>query len=222
MRIHGWIGAAIVSLGVALAGAEVHSQEKAEKDKKPEGGAPAISPEQQAEMEAYMKAATPGEHHKPMMAGVGDWEAAGKMWMDPASPPTETKAKSKRTAILGGRFIVDEYDGGLIMGMPFFGHGIFGYDNVKKKHVGVWMDSMGTMMMSMEGTCEGADCKSVTFNATWQDPMGRTWGFKSTTTRDGPDKETFVAWNIHPEGMPLPPGASREQKSMEIVYTRKK
>jgi hypothetical protein len=65
-------------------------------------------------------------------------------------------------------------------------------------------------------------CKKVTFHATWTDPMNRTWGFKSVTTHEGPDKEVFEAWNILPAEMPVPEGASREHKAMEITYTRKK
>jgi len=29
------------------------------------------------------------------------------------------------------------------------------YDNQKQKYVGVWIDTMGTMMLQFEGTCDG-------------------------------------------------------------------
>ena len=34
-------------------------------------------------MEAWMKAATPGEHHKHLSKSVGSWTYEGKMWMQP-------------------------------------------------------------------------------------------------------------------------------------------
>lgn len=224
MRFTRWIRAALVCAGVALAGGQVYSQDKGGKAEggKPEGAGHGMTPEQQAEMEAWKKVATPGEHHKGLMNQVGEWEAAGKLWMDPAGPPTEMKARSKVTAILDGRYVVDEYDGGQMMGMPFRGHGTFGYDNITKKHTGVWLDTMGTAMMIMEGTCEGEGCKKTTYTATWLDPAGRKWGWKSVTTWESKDKYLFEAWNILPEGMPVPPGMTREHKAMEMMYTRKK
>jgi hypothetical protein len=40
--------------------------------------------------------------------------------------------------------------------MKFQGRGQWGYDPVKKKYVGVWVDSMSTTPMMMEGTYDKA------------------------------------------------------------------
>lgn len=61
--------------------------------------------------------------------------------------------------ILGGRFLQQEVNGEM-MGMPMNGIGITGYDNLKKKYVGFWIDNMGTGMYTMEGEMdkEGKAC----------------------------------------------------------------
>ena len=41
-----------------------------------------------------------------------------------------------------------------MMGMPFTGHGMRGYDNVSGKYWSTWNDSMSTGMMVSEGTCD--------------------------------------------------------------------
>jgi hypothetical protein len=45
--------------------------------------APAMSKEQQAMMDAMMKAMVPGENHKLLASLSGNWTFAQKMWMDP-------------------------------------------------------------------------------------------------------------------------------------------
>ena len=56
------------------------------------------------------------------------------------------------------------------MEQPFHGQGLTGYDNLKKKYVGTWIDNMGTGIMRSEGTCDGA-CKTITFEGEMMDPM---------------------------------------------------
>src|SRR4051812_31120107 len=45
-----------------------------------------MPPEQQKEMEAMMKAGTPGMEHAQLMKLAGTWEAENTMWMDPKMP----------------------------------------------------------------------------------------------------------------------------------------
>ncbi len=43
---------------------------------------------------------------------------------------------------------------GEFMGKPFHGIGITGYDNLKKKYVGSWIDDMGTGLFISEGDAD--------------------------------------------------------------------
>ena len=107
--------------------------------------------QQQAEMEAMMKAATPGDAHKKLGAMVGTFNTDVKMWMAPGTPPTGGTGVAENSWALDGRFLEQRFTG-TFMGMPFHGIGYTGYDNIKKHYIGSWMDNMTTSMMVSEGT----------------------------------------------------------------------
>jgi len=84
-------------------------------------GQPQMTPEQQAEMEAYMKAATPGAPHQALAATAGKYDLIIKGWQEGA-PPSEEKGTATRTMILGGRVMVEDVSSSM-MGMSYTGHG---------------------------------------------------------------------------------------------------
>lgn len=55
--------------------------------------------------------------------------------------------------LLDGRFLYQEFNGQMV-GRPFNGIGIDSYDNMRKRYVTAWMDSMGTGVFLMEGTAD--------------------------------------------------------------------
>lgn len=121
-------------------------------------GAPAMDPKKLAEMEAMMKAGTPGEFHNHLKPLAGKWSYTIKMWMDPASAPSESKGASNWEWIHGGRFLVQKVKGEPDEMSPtgFEGLEILGYNNVTKKYTSAWCDSMGTGLMTSEGTYDPA------------------------------------------------------------------
>ncbi|MGB5296938.1 MAG: DUF1579 family protein, partial [Thermoanaerobaculia bacterium] len=98
---------------------------------------PQMTPEQQAEMEAYMKAGALGPQHELMAEHVGTFDVAIKSWMDPAAPPMESKGVAIRTLHMGGRVMHEEFQGDM-MGTPFTGLSRSGYDNVSGKWWSTW------------------------------------------------------------------------------------
>lgn len=169
--------------------------------------------QQQAAMEAMMKAATPGDAHKKLGAMVGTFDTDVKMWMEPGAPPTAGAGVSENTWALDGRFVQQQFNG-TFMGMPFHGIGYTGYDNIKKKYIGSWMDNMSTSMMVSTGT-PSADGKSITFMSTMDDPMtGKSSPIKETVTVVDDDHHTLEMWGAGPDGKMF--------KMMEIAYSRKK
>jgi len=166
-----------------------------------------------AEMEAMMKAGTPGDAHKKLNAMAGTFSADVKMWMAPGAPPTAGSGVAENSWALDGRWLEQNFTG-TFMGMPFRGVGYTGYDNIKKKYVGSWMDSMSTSMMISTGTAS-ADGKSYTFKSTMDDPMtGKSTPVKETVTVVDDDHHTLEMWGAGPDGKMF--------KMMEIAYTRKK
>lgn len=68
----GRIGASMLITGAVLWGGTVMAQQEQE--------APKLTPEQEAEMEAYQKAGTPGAPHEAMAATAGNYSVKTKSW----------------------------------------------------------------------------------------------------------------------------------------------
>lgn len=197
------IGVVLSSLMVLLIAAPVFAGEESN----------AAAPDEQAMMEAWMKAATPGDMHKKLDVFVGSWTSITKSWMAPGAPPMESPGVSENEWILGGRFVAQKFEG-TFMGQPFSGIGYTGYDNIKKTYIGTWMDNMGTVIMSSTGSMD-KDGKSMTFKSKIDDPMsGKETDIKETISIVDADHHTFEMWGPGPDGKMF--------RMMEITYTRKK
>lgn len=188
-------------------GMEVSSPDaRAEEKKAPAGPTP-------EEMAAWEKAMTPGEPHRRMAGREGTWDTAGKFWMAPDQPPTESKGVAHFKMVLGGRFEMQEYSGDM-MGTPFQGVGYAGYDNVKEKYFSTWMDTMNTGMMYLEGT---ADEKGViTFRGTMPDPATGN-DCRVRMVLSDKDKDSFLFEMFVDDGK-----GRGEAKCMDLTYTRRK
>lgn len=172
---------------------------------------PPMTPEQMAEMEAYMKAGTPGEPHRLLAADAGTYDMKLRSWSDPAAPPMESTGTAVRTVDLDGRVVVERVTA-TTMGMPFTGQSMTGFDNVSGKYWSVWTDSMSTGLMVSEGTCDAQ--RSCTYYGSWNDPI-----------KKGPVKARMVARWTSPTTelfeMYAPGRDGKEMKMMEIHYTKR-
>ena len=172
-----------------------------------------MTPEQQKMMEAWQKAATPGEAHRALDAMVGTWDTTIRFWEAAGAPPQESTGTSENRWILGNRYVEQRFKGAA-MGMPFEGIGYTGYDNIRKQYFGTWMDSMSTALMTTTGkTTDGG--KTWTFKGTMDDPMsGKAFDVEERITVVNKDKHVFEMWHPGNDG--------KIYKAMEITYTRKK
>lgn len=199
MKLKVCLAAGVLVLSSFTAGA-------ADQSKKPE-----MSPEQKAQMDAMMKAATPGEAHKKLADFVGTWNAEVKMWMAPGAPPSVSHGVSKNTLVLGGRYVQEEFKGEF-MGAPFSGIGYTGYDNAAKEYVGTWMDTASTGIMTSTGSGEG---DSYNFTSIMTDPMSGKRVESTTKMKiESKNKHVMEMFDKAPDGSQV--------KVMEITYTRKK
>ncbi|MCH8005888.1 MAG: DUF1579 domain-containing protein [Planctomycetes bacterium] len=175
-------------------------------------GPPKMSAEDQAMMEAYKSYGTPGEPHARLVKKAGNWNIAVKMWHSPdMEVPEESTATSRIKAIMGGRYILEKVKGEA-MGMPFEGLGISGYDNLTKKFIGVWVDTMSTGIIHSEGTpAQYGDI--INFEGTHPDPLrGKYVKSRSVERTISDDKFIFTSYKTSDDG--------REFKGMELTYTR--
>lgn len=170
-----------------------------------------MTPEQKAEMEAYMKAGTPGAPHQALAATAGSYDVKVKSWNEPGGPAMEESGTAQRTMLLDGRVLAEDY-AGTMMGMPFTGHGLTGYDNVSGKYWSTWMDSMSTGVMVSEGGCDAQ--RTCTFTGTWNDPIKKGPVTARMISRwTSPTTQTFE--------MHAPGRDGKEMKMMELTYTKK-
>ena len=167
--------------------------------------------DQQAMMELWKKMAMPGEPHKLFATLAGSWTTTSKEWMEPGKPPTESTGTAEIKMLLDGRFLYQEYNSQM-MGQPFSGIGIDAYDNMTKKYVTAWLDSMGTGIFIMEGTAS-ADGKTITLKGSHPEPGGGKMTHRAVWKIVDNDTQTFDMYGAHHGG--------KETKMMEIVYTRK-
>lgn len=167
----------------------------------------------QAAMEAWAKAATPGDAHKKLAPMVGSFTATVRSWMVPGAPPMESTGTSENKWILDGRWVEQQFHGSF-MGMPFDGVGMTGYNNIRKEYTGTWVDNMSTSMMTSRGTAD-ANGKSWKFAVNSDNAMtGKSEMIDETIVVTDEDHHNFEMWGPGPDG--------KKFKMMEISYTRKK
>ena len=160
---------------------------------------------------AYIAYATPGDVHKMLAKSAGSWTAAVTMWMGPGAQAQTSTAESTNEMIMGGRYLRSVNKGNM-MGMPFEGEGITGYDNAKKVFVNSWVDNMGTGIMSMSGPWDEAT-KSITYTGSFVDPL---------SGKDTPFREVWKFVDDDHQVMEMYyPMNGKDFKSMEIKFTRK-
>ena len=177
----------------------------------PAGSMHEMTPEQEAEMEAYKKAGMPGPQHARMAATAGTYDLALRSWHEPGGPAMDTTGTATRAMILDGRVMTEDLSS-TMMGMPFTGHGMSGYDNVTGKHWSTWSDSMSTGLMVTEGTCD--EQEKCTFTGSWNDPITKKPVIARMTTRwTSPTVQVFEMHGPAKDG--------KEFKMMEITYTKR-
>lgn len=169
-----------------------------------------------AEMMKKMKeAGTPGAPHKMLADMAGDWSYTSKHWMAPDAKPEEGKGTSHLKMIMGGRWLQHETKT-MMMGMPYEGMGLTGYDNVKKTYETTWVDNMGTSLMKGEGSFDTAS-KTIKDSGTYSCPITE----KERSYRAEwklIDKNNMV-YSMYGTGMD-PKGP--EFKTMELTFKRVK
>ncbi|MFZ2446848.1 MAG: DUF1579 domain-containing protein [Syntrophobacteraceae bacterium] len=128
-----------------------------------------IKMDMQAIMEVYKKLAVPGEPHKLLAGRTGSWSTRNRYWTEPDKPPVESAGACERKMLLDGRYLQEEFTGEM-MGGPFAGIGITGYDNQSGKYVMAWIDSLSTGIYFFEGSA-GADGRSIMMESHMNDPV---------------------------------------------------
>lgn len=162
------------------------------------------------DMEACMKAAAPGDHHKKLDAFVGKWNAKCTFWMEPGAPPMTSDGVMINEWILGNRFLEQRYEADMKMGELFKGRGLFGYNNTTGQYEGAWIDTMTTTLGTDHGYLDG---NTFHMFGTSHSPSDHSiFQRRSTITIHSPTKHTMDMY-IRQNGKP-------EHLCMRLEYTK--
>jgi Protein of unknown function (DUF1579) len=149
---------------------------------------------------------SPGPENERLKEMVGAWDVVMDM------NGQESKGTATYKSICGGMWIESHFQGDF-GGLKFEGRGVDGYDQNKKKYVGVWTDSMSSAPLIMEGTYDPkTKLQVMTGDSTGLD--GKPQKFKNTTEMKDKDHMTFKMYMVQPDG--------KDELAFTIEYTRKK
>jgi len=169
------------------------------------GGGPATTEPQDA-------AATASPEHKLLEKYAGTWDAEVTV-PDPAGgAATKTPAKSVVRVTCGGLWLVSDFEGSM-MGGPFVGHEVFGFDPIAKRYVLTWVDSTSASPFSGEFTF---DAKTRTLDGTMKGktPTGGEMVWHQTDVWKSDDERAWTMLMKGPDG--------KESPVVQISYKRKK
>jgi len=153
--------------------------------------------------------------HAQLARLEGSWEGMTRVWFEPDKVEDESPMKGTMRLVLGGRFILHEYQGSF-GGKPLEGIAIYGYHLALGKYQCAWVDSYhnGTAIMLSESKRE-ADVFSMLGSYTYVSPeMEQEWGWRTEIDFVNDDEVRITAYNVFPDG--------HEEKATEVLYKRVK
>jgi len=145
----------------------------------------------------------PGPEHKLLEKLVGDWETTLKVG------GMEFKGTVKYKMELKGLWLVSSMKSDFA-GQKFYGKGLDTYDAKKKKFVSIWVDSMSTTPLMMEGNFDEAK-KKLTMVGEGPGMDGKPIKWRSVS--EMPDNDT-IHFGMY--------AGSAKEPTFTIVYKRKK
>ena len=166
---------------------------------------------QNDDMQKWMAYMTPGAEHQKLAKLNGNWTYTMKMWMDPAAEPTVTTGTAVCEMLLDGRYSQMKVTGS-VMGMPFNGVSLTGFDNGKKLYLTTWVDNMGTGIMYGEGKWDEST-KTINISGKMYDPMaGKDIDYKETLKFIDDNTMEMQMFSVID---------GKDVKNMEVKYVRK-
>jgi hypothetical protein len=166
------------------------------------------------DMQKCMIAGTPGEQHKHLTEGVGEWDCKTTMWMAPDTEPMQSTGKTVVTSVMDGRYVKCEITGEMPGMGPYLATGFYGYDNVAKTFVSSFIDNHSTGIMNGVGELS-ADGKTLTWNFSYHCPLtGKPATIREVETILDGNHKTLEMFGADPK-------SGKEFKMMSIEMTRK-
>lgn len=151
--------------------------------------------------------------HAVLTRAVGDWEGTARTWFEPGKLGDTSPVRGSVRSVLGGRFVVHEYEGTLC-GDALRGLAIIGHALPEGRWECAWVDSFhnGTRIMLSLGEA-GAAAEPPSVLGSYPAPEGPPWGWRTELDVSGaPGRLVVRHFNITPDG--------DEALAVELDYRR--
>jgi hypothetical protein len=148
----------------------------------------------------------PGPEHEHLKKLEGTWDATIKFMGG------ESKGTMTYKMDLGGFWLLSNFQADF-GGQKFQGRGADGYDPIKKKFVGAWIDSMSPSLMVSEGTLDKSG-KVLTMTGEGPGMDGKMTKMKMVSEMKDDDNVIFT--------MSSPGKDGKDQVMMTITYKRRR
>ena len=138
----------------------------------------------------------------------GNWKGISRVWFEPGKLADESEIRGMIKPVLGGRFLLHEYET-MLENSHVEGISIFGYDINQNRFQCAWIDSFhnGTSIMISENNQPISPFSVLGHYG--PDPQ---WGWRTILDHSTKDTLIITMNNIAPGGM--------DEKAVEIIYKR--
>jgi hypothetical protein len=154
----------------------------------------------------------PGAIHKRLAKLAGEYTTVTRFRPQPDADAQESKGKARITSVLGGRFLSEE-NSGTMLGQPFTGMRLIGYNNGTGKYEATWTYTGSTAQMRLVGTSKD-DGKTIQWTATVDTGKGGKMTLYVVTKHMDDDHFSYELYTKMEHG--------KKGASFETTYTRKK
>ncbi len=164
--------------------------------------------------EFIKKVTTPGKHHEELGELIGEYDVKLEMVL-PGYEMPPTKGTATFEWGIKGYWILQRLKGTL-MGQPYEGLGIHGFDNHTKNYCSTWVSNMDTMMITTKGVIADPEGKIKTEYGTLNEYMSGEFNkpIKTVARIESKDKFVLEVWDL---GI-----GEAGQAVLKYTYTRKK
>lgn len=162
----------------------------------------------------------PGPSHRLLNMFVGTWNTRTTMYGTDVDPQTGIadststsvhRGKAKTSWTLGNRFVREEFEGEML-GVPFQGFGLMGYDNGARRFTNMWVDSLATSMMNAQGKYFAEENRFEFVGRVYDPLISAERNVRTTIAIISPREYLVTTYEPSPKG--------QEMKTLEIRYEK--